>query len=235
MSAPVSARSAMNPQTGTPPMGTPQVSTPQAEIARIAVAERAIVPGSDGRYLCFGGFQLDTQRELLFKDGNKMRLPGKVFHTLLALLEKPGEVVTREALRERLWPEGTFVNYDANVNTTVNKLRLVLGDSPDQPEFIETIPRLGYCFVASVAPRSEFLKAPNGPATAGATVVTEKESLPENAAPVMKSKHAGVTVTATPASAAELWSGWKAKGLAAAVLLCGMLIGMGIVFLAHRT
>ena len=107
------------------------------------------------RYLCFGGFQLDTQRELLFKDGSKVRLPGKVFQTLVALLDKPGEVVTREALREKLWPEGTFVNYDANVNTTVNKLRLVLGDSPDQPAYIETIPRLGYCFVGSVERKNE--------------------------------------------------------------------------------
>src|SRR5215470_5773453 len=107
------------------------------------------------RYLCFGGFQLDTQRELLFKDGSKLRLPGKVFQTLVALVDKPGEVVTREALREKLWPEGTFVNYDANVNTTVNKLRLVLGDSPDQPAYIETIPRLGYCFVGSVERKNE--------------------------------------------------------------------------------
>src|SRR5579863_3805008 len=136
------------------------------------------------RYLCFGEFQLDTQRELLFKDGNKMRLPGKVFQTLVALLEKPGEVVTREALREKLWPEGTFVNYDANVNTTVNKLRLVLGDSPDQPEFIETIPRLGYCFIGSVVKRDELSKAANGAAAAGATAVAEKETAPENSAPV---------------------------------------------------
>src|SRR5215471_15034609 len=113
--------------------------------------------GAASRYLCFGGFQLDTQRELLFKDGNKIRLPGKVFQTLVALLDRPGEVVTREVLREKLWPEGTFVNYDANVNTTVNKLRLVLGDSPDQPAYIETIPRLGYCFVGSVERRGELL------------------------------------------------------------------------------
>ena len=222
MSAPVTARSSMNPQMGTPTMGTPQ----------IPVATSVSAPALAGRFLCFGGFQLDTQRELLFKDGNKMRLPGKVFHTLVALLEKPGEVVTRETLRERLWPEGTFVNYDANVNTTVNKLRLVLGDSPDQPEFIETIPRLGYCFVGSVVPRNELSKAENGAAAARATAVAEKETSPENGAPVTENKPAAVK--AAPASIAELWSGWRSKGLAAVVLLCGMLIGMGIVFLAHR-
>src|SRR5215475_7429261 len=117
---------------------------------------------SRSRYLCFGHFQLDPQREMLFKDGAKVRLPGKVYQTLLSLLEKPGEVVTREALRERLWPKGTFVNYDANVNTTVNKLRLALGDSSEQPIYIETIPRLGYCFVGSVERRSD-LDPPAGP------------------------------------------------------------------------
>src|SRR5215471_3287920 len=136
MSAPSSVRSSLAPQL--------------SELGAAALAQ--------SRYVCFGGFQLDTERELLYKDGAKMRLPGKVFQTLVALVERPGEVVTREALREKLWPEGTFVNYDANVNTTVNKLRLVLGDSPDQPSFIETIPRLGYCFVGNVQRRNELLR-----------------------------------------------------------------------------
>jgi DNA-binding winged helix-turn-helix (wHTH) protein len=227
MSAPVTARSSVNPR-----MGTSQNSTPQMGTSQIPLPASLSAPALGGRFLCFGGFQLDTQRELLFKDGNKMRLPGKVFHTLVALLEKPGEVVTRETLRERLWPEGTFVNYDANVNTTVNKLRLVLGDSPDQPEFIETIPRLGYCFVGSVVQRSELSKVANGAAAAGATPVAVKEMAPENGAPIKESQPAALK--AAPASAAELWSGWRSKGLAAVVLLCGMLIGMGIVFLAHR-
>jgi DNA-binding winged helix-turn-helix (wHTH) protein len=214
----------------TPTVGTPHTFTPQMGTSQTpgpSVSTPAL-----SRFLCFGGFQLDTQRELLFKDGNKMRLPGKVFHTLVALLEKPGEVVTRETLRERLWPEGTFVNYDANVNTTVNKLRLVLGDSPDQPEFIETIPRLGYCFIGSVVKRDELSKAADGAAAAGATAVAEKETAPNNGGPVTENKPAAVK--AAPLSVAELWSGWRSKGLAAVVLLCGVLIGMGIVFLAHR-
>src|ERR1700674_3602869 len=105
---------------------------------------------SPSRYLRFGIFHLDLQREELFKDGTRVKLQGKVYQALLALLEKPGEIVTREALRMRLWPADTFVNYDANVNTTVNKLRQVLGDSPDQPAFVDTIPRKGYSFVGKV-------------------------------------------------------------------------------------
>src|SRR5262250_3627695 len=89
------------------------------------------------RFLTFGSFTIDLKREELFKDGIRIKLPGKVYQTLVALLERPGEVVSRDDLRQKLWPAGTYVNYDANVNTTVNKLRLALGDSPDQPTYVE--------------------------------------------------------------------------------------------------
>src|SRR5712692_4829066 len=102
------------------------------------------------RYVCFGAFHLDLKKEDLFKDGARVKLQGKVYQALLALLQKPGEIVTREELRMQLWPSDTHVNYDANVNTTVNKLRQVLGDSPEQPAFVDTIPRKGYIFVAKV-------------------------------------------------------------------------------------
>src|ERR1700739_417219 len=106
------------------------------------------------RYLCFGQFQVDLEREELLKEGSRVRLGFKVFQVLLALVERPGETVTREALRARLWPD-TFVNYNANVNTTVNKLRLVLGDSPENPMYVETIPRQGYCFLGTVERSNE--------------------------------------------------------------------------------
>ena len=176
------------------------------------------------RYLCFGAFQLDTQREVLFKDGAKVRLPGKVFQTLLALLEKPGEVLTRESLRERLWPQGTFVNYDANVNTTVNKLRLVLGDSPDQPVYIETIPRLGYCFVGSVERKSELTRS-------------ALQAKRESAALPLRVEPAGAAASRAETGSAlssDFWSSSRNKAWAGVVLLCGMLIGMGIVLLVHR-
>ena len=102
------------------------------------------------RYVCFGAFHLDLKKEELFKDGTRVKLQGKVYQALLALLQKPGEIVTRAELRMQLWPADTHVNYDANVNTTVNKLRQVLGDSPDQPAFVDTIPRKGYSFVGQV-------------------------------------------------------------------------------------
>ena len=105
------------------------------------------IPLSSGRYIRLGPFQIDQQRQEITKNGEKLRLQGKVYRVLMTLLEKPGEVVTREELRQRLWPAETYVNYDANVNTTVNKLRLALGDSSDKPIYIETIPRKGYCLL----------------------------------------------------------------------------------------
>src|SRR3984885_2866915 len=102
---------------------------------------------SSGRYIRLGPFQIDQQRQEITKNGEKLKLQGKVFRVLMTLLEKPGEVVTREELRQRLWPAETYVNYDANVNTTVNKLRLALGDSSERPIYIETIPRRGYCLL----------------------------------------------------------------------------------------
>jgi DNA-binding winged helix-turn-helix (wHTH) protein len=102
------------------------------------------------RCLCFGVFQLDLQEQQLFKDGLKVKVQGKVYQALAALVETPGEIVTRDALRARLWPRDTHLNYEANVNTTVNKLRQVLGDTNEESRFIETIPRKGYSFVAKV-------------------------------------------------------------------------------------
>src|ERR1700736_2184748 len=99
------------------------------------------------RYIRFGPFQVDQQRQEVTKNGSRLKLQGKVYQVLLALIEKQGEVVTREELRLRLWPADTHVNYDAHVNTTVNKLRQALGDSSDKPLYIETIPRKGYCLI----------------------------------------------------------------------------------------
>src|SRR5438046_7267530 len=126
-------------------------------------SERGLL--SSGRYVLFGPFRIDQQRQEVTRNGARLKLQGKVYQILLALLEKPGEVVTREELRVRLWPADTHVNYDANVNTTVNKLRQALGDSTDKPLYIETIPRKGYCLlvqpeVSDKAPHPHFV--PNG-------------------------------------------------------------------------
>lgn len=102
------------------------------------------------RFVEFGPFTLDTERHDLSRNGTRVRIPGKVCHVLLALLERPGDIVTREELRARLWDSDTHVNYEANVNTTVNKLRQILGDSNERSAYVRTIPRKGYSFVGSI-------------------------------------------------------------------------------------
>ena len=110
------------------------------------------------RYIRFGPFQVDQRRQEVTKGGYRLKLQGKVYEVLLALLEKQGEVVTREEIRARLWPTDVHVSYYANVNTNVNKLRQALGDSSEL--YIETIPRKGYCLVL----RPEFADVPLPPA-----------------------------------------------------------------------
>jgi DNA-binding winged helix-turn-helix (wHTH) protein len=179
-----------------------------------------VIPAS--RYQCFGRFQIDLKREEIFRDGIRLKVPAKVFQVLLALLEKPGEVVTREELRARLWPQGTFVNFDANVNTTVNKLRLVLGGLTSEPEYVETIPRQGYCFVGTVERRNELAKPEAKSVTDGT---------PGSSSANRNDKVAAVTFSMMMLARMKgLW----ASGWAAAMLLCGVLIGVGIVLIAHR-
>src|SRR5262245_41484443 len=101
------------------------------------------------RYVRFGPFQIDRQRQQVYRGGSKLRLQGKVYQVLLVLIHNQGEVVSRERLKHALWPADTHVNYDANVNTTVNKLRQALGESTEKPTYIETIPRRGYSFIGT--------------------------------------------------------------------------------------
>ena len=176
----------------------------------------ALVPLSG--YLRFANFHVDLKREELFRDGTRVRLPGKVYQALVALLEQPGEVVSREALRLRLWPEGTHVNYDANVNTTVNKLRQALGDTPEEPKFVETVPRQGYSFVASVE-RVASAPARNGKRPASTNQTEEK---PQAKQSWLSAEHfVGLTPPWVQASAVAL-------------VVAGMLFGAALVLYARH-
>jgi len=102
------------------------------------------------RPLCFGNFEVDLRAGELRRAGVKLKLSSQPFQVLTILLEHAGEVVTREELREQLWPD-TFVDFDHSLNKAINKIREVLGDSAESPRFVETLPRRGYRFVAPVA------------------------------------------------------------------------------------
>src|SRR3954462_352843 len=104
---------------------------------------------SPARLVRFGAFEADLRSGELRKDGVKLKFSGQPFKVLAILLERPGEVVTREELQKRLWPD-TFVDVERNLNTAVNKIREVLGDSAETPSYVETLPRRGYRFIAPV-------------------------------------------------------------------------------------
>jgi len=100
--------------------------------------------------LRFGVFEVDVRAGEVRKQGARIKLQEQPFHVLTVLLQRPGEVITREELRSQNWPADTFVDFDNSLNTAINKLREALGDSADNPRFIETLPRRGYRFIAQV-------------------------------------------------------------------------------------
>ena len=106
------------------------------------------------RILCFGSFEVDVVSGELRRQGLKIRLQDQPFRLLVLLLDHPGDVVTREKVRETLWPAETHVDFDHSLNTAVRKLREALGDSAEAPRYVETLARRGYRFIAPVAPRT---------------------------------------------------------------------------------
>src|SRR5262252_6897815 len=102
------------------------------------------------RLIRFGVFELDLLSGELRKQGIKIQLQPKPLQMLEMLLERPGEVVTRQDLRLRLWGDDTFVDFEGGLNTAANRLRLKLGDSAENPRYIETLSRTGYRFIAPV-------------------------------------------------------------------------------------
>ncbi len=105
---------------------------------------------SQNQLFRFGVFEADRQSGELRKQGRRLPLQGQPFEILIMLLERPGEVIGRAQIRERLWPDGTFVDFDHSLNTAINKIRDVLGDSASSPRFVETLARRGYRFIAPV-------------------------------------------------------------------------------------
>jgi DNA-binding winged helix-turn-helix (wHTH) protein len=112
-------------------------------------------PSSTPAILKFDAFALDLRAGELFKNGKKIKIQEQPVQILAMLLERPGEVVTREELRERLWSEDTFVDFEHSLNTAIKKLRLALNDDPEKPRYIETLRRRGYRFAAVVAEGAE--------------------------------------------------------------------------------
>src|SRR6266702_4111362 len=123
--------------------GIVDMASPSPQTAQIEVKHSR-------QFIRFGVFELEVDSGELRKQGVRIKLQAKPLQILLALIEEPGAVVTREQLRPRLWPQETFVDFERGLNTAVNRLRLALSDSAENPRYVETVARTGYRFIAPV-------------------------------------------------------------------------------------
>ena len=150
------------------------------------------VPPGNSKIARFGVFEVDLSAGELRKNGVKLRLQEQPFQVLALLLQHSGEIVTRDELRQKLWPSDTFVDFDHSLNTAINKVREALGDSASSPRYVETLARRGYRFIAPVQSNEPPQSAK--PATAGAGSSEPLPSLisfhPELEVPI---PHRGVT------------------------------------------
>ena len=153
--------------------------------------------------LRFGVFEVDLRAGELRKHGVRLRLQEQPFQVLAMLLERPGETVTREELRNRLWTAETFVDFDHGVNKAVNRIRDALGDSATSPRFVETVARRGYRFIADVR-------------IVEGTPIDRSEAPTPDLGPAADQPFAAV---AAPSSADRLrrWSPWMISGVALAL------------------
>lgn len=166
---------------------------------------------SEKRYIRVGPFQVDLQKEQVTKNGSRLKVCGKAYKALLALMENPGEIVGRDAICKYLWASNSGVDFYTNINTTMNKLRRALGDSFEKPLYIETVPGKGYIFIA----RSE-LELAHAP----------QEAFPANAARETSSNKNPQMAASTQAIAKPRFEFiLRVAGL----IMLGMLFGAGIV------
>jgi DNA-binding winged helix-turn-helix (wHTH) protein len=136
----------------------------------------------DRRYR-FGAFEADAGTKELRKQGVRIKLNAQPFQVLLLLMDRPGQLLTREEISRELWPDGTFVDYEHGVNSAVNRIREALGDTANNPRFVETLARRGYRFVAPVeriirSDDSPTTAANDNPSTGEAAVTSEQMELP---------------------------------------------------------
>src|SRR5246500_120745 len=146
---------------------------PHRERCKVSPAQRSVLMGmpvNTPRAWRFGVFELDASTGELRRNGTVVRLREQLARILLLLLENAGQMVTREQLRQHLWPSDTFVDFDHSLNTAVMKLREALGDSAEKPLYIETIPKKGYRFVAPVSHPAD---TQNGGASSRSTAASE--------------------------------------------------------------
>lgn len=185
--------------------------------------------GSDRRR--FGVYEADLHTGELWKHGTRVKLAGQPFAVLAVLVRRPGELVTREELRDQLWPGDTYVDFDHGLNAAVNKLRDVLCDSAETPKYIETLPRRGYRFVAAV----ENIAAP---ATGEAVKNVEQQFTPVTREALINQPLAGLAGEGLEASitvppTAETVTGSQRRPRWPAYLAAGIIVAAGVLAIAY--
>src|SRR5215471_618725 len=140
----------------------------------VSLIFRMPAPASSTDRVQFGVFELDLQRAELRKQGVRVKLQEQPLKILQILLENPGQIVTREQLRRRIWPANTFVEFDQGLYSAMARLRDALGDSSDSPRFIETVARRGYRFIAPVISVSPMAPASEGASKPGTRIESGK-------------------------------------------------------------
>ena len=174
----------------------------------------------------FGIFEVRTSTRQLFRQGRKIQLQDQPFELLVALLENPGKLVSRDELRRRLWSADTFVEFDNSLKVAVKKLRDALGDDADNPRFVETIPRLGYRFLAPVVVSAEEVPAkaaagsgltnPSSCSSLSSLSTLSRESAPgqtkrPSGAPERNLRRVAGLVAALLVAAFALWLNYRAE------------------------
>jgi DNA-binding winged helix-turn-helix (wHTH) protein/tetratricopeptide (TPR) repeat protein len=190
------------------------------------------------RGLQFGNFEVDLRSGELRKAGMKLKLGGQPFQVLTILLERHGEVVTREELQKRLWPD-TFVDADHNLNTSINKIREALGDSAENPRFVETLPRRGYRFIVPVNEIVEANDLSSAATRLGRSVSTSQLPGSLDSLAVLPLNNAATTVSGSvPAAGHEARASQRSKSwkmvVAAAVLLAAAPVAGVLYHRSHR-
>jgi len=174
----------------------------------------------------FGPYQVDRRAGEVRKHNQRIRLSGQPFEVLSLLLERPGEVVTREEMRQRLWTGNTFVDFEHSLNSAVKKLRRALNDNPDNPHYIETLPRKGYRFIGTIEPPKAASLIPAellGPAAGAGPVAFDAGLMTDLPSP---GAAADVTTGMPSASPRRAWT------LAGAV---GFLVALAMVLGSKKT
>ena len=149
--------------------------TSNAKVGKMPVVE------SSAEKIRFDVFVVDPRAGELLKEGRKIKLQEQPFRVLFLLLQKCGEVVTRDELRQELWPADTFVDFDHGLNSAVARLREALGDSAEKPRFIETVAKRGYRFIAPIRANEEAPTAAGSGHSAGCLVSRRRNAGPEQA------------------------------------------------------